>query len=285
MSEEWSLYLEGSRTEVMDRNSFESCYAPGCHQAAWTDEDGNEWSGVPLYYLAGRVDGGNIHEDRAYDDIFAKAGYVLDLFAADGYNVSIKSGRTIFNRDLIVANVINGEPLEEKYFPLRLVGEGLEKSEMVGQLAQIVINPDEGVAVPEDEVKTVGAESEPETLVLPEGAALLISGDVLNKLTLKLENLEKMSLVEIEMEHPKKGLQSYRGVPLNDLLNLAGPDSSATTLVMTASDGYAVEISLREIRDCPECLVAFGDDGSLSMIMVGMESNYWLKFVRFLVVK
>jgi DMSO/TMAO reductase YedYZ molybdopterin-dependent catalytic subunit len=284
MSEEWSLYLEGSRTESMDRNSFESCSAPGCHQATWTDDDGNEWSGVPLYYLAGRVDGGNIHEDRAYNDIFAEEGYSLELFAADGYNVSIESSRTIFNRNLFLASVVNGEPLDEKYFPLRLVGEGLEKSEMVGQVAQIVIDPNEGVEMPLDDDETAAADA-PEELVLPEGAALMIYGDVLNKFTLQLENLENMNQVEIETEHPKNGMTTYAGIRLNDLLNLAVPGDNATTLVMTASDGYAVEVSLSEVQSCADCLVVVEEDGTLSMVMAGMESNYWAKMINFLEVK
>jgi hypothetical protein len=284
MSEEWSLYLEGSRTESMDRNSFESCSAPGCHQATWTDDDGNEWSGVPLYYLAGRVDGGNIHEDRAYNDIFAEEGYSLELFAADGYNISIESSRTIFNRNLFLASVVNGEPLDEKYFPLRLVGEGLEKSEMVGQVAQIVIDPNEGVEMPLDDDETAAADA-PEELVLPEGAALMIYGDVLNKFTLQLENLENMNQVEIETEHPKNGMTTYTGIRLNDLLNLAVPGDNATTLVMTASDGYAVEVSLSEVQSCADCLVVVEEDGTLSMVMAGMESNYWAKMINFLEVK
>jgi DMSO/TMAO reductase YedYZ molybdopterin-dependent catalytic subunit len=285
MSEEWSLYLEGTRTELMDRNSFESCYAPGCHQSSWTDEDGNEWRGVPLYYLAGRVDGGNIHEDRAYNEIFAKEGYVLELFAADGYNVSIDSDRTIFNRDLFLASVMNGEPLDEKYFPLRLVGDNLENSEMVGQVAQIVINPNEGVAMPLDEAETGDSDLETQEMVLPDGAALVIFGDVLNKLTLKLENLEKMNPVEFEAEHPQKGLQTYRGIFLNDLLNLASPEDGMTTLVITASDGYAIEVSLSEVQNCVDCLIAIEEDGTLSMVMTGMESNYWCKMVNFLEIR
>jgi DMSO/TMAO reductase YedYZ molybdopterin-dependent catalytic subunit len=288
MSEEWSLNLEGSHSEIMDRNSFESCSAPGCHQASWTDEDGNVWSGVPLYYLAGRVDGGNVHGDRAYNDIFAKAGYVLELFAADGYNVSIPSDQTIFNRDLLLASTVNGEPLDEKNFPLRLVGKGLEKGDMVGQVAQIVINPNEGVEMPPDETatpETPETTAEPEEMVLPEGAALMIYGEVLNKLTLTLDNLESMNPVEIEAEHPKKGLQTYRGIRLNDLLSLAGPEAEANTLVMTSSDGYTTEVSLSDVRNCPDCLIAIEDDGTLSMVMVGMESNFWAKMVNFLEVK
>jgi DMSO/TMAO reductase YedYZ molybdopterin-dependent catalytic subunit len=285
MSEEWSLYLEGVTTEEMDRNSFESCSAPGCHQAVWTDADGNEWTGVPLYYLAGRVDGGNQHEDRAYDDDFAEAGYVLQLFAADGYNMGIESERTIFNRELFVASLINGEPLDEKHFPLRLVGEGLETNEMIGQLAQIVIQPMEGVEMPSDEAPVEAASGEPEELVLPEGAALMLFGDVMNNLTLGMENLQAMKVVELEAEHPKKGMQSYQGILLNDLLNLAGANAASTVLVITASDGYAAEASLAEIRACEDCLLAFTDDGTLSMVLPGLESNFWVKQVNFLEVE
>ena len=92
-------------------------------------------------------------------------------------------------------------------------------------------------------------------------------------------------LVEIEAEHPKKGLQTYYGVRLNDLLDLAGPEAGATILVMTASDGYTVEVSLADVDKCTDCLVAFEDDGTLSMVMAGMQSNYWIKMVHFLEVK
>jgi len=42
LSEDWALRLEGARTEDMDRNTFESCSAPNCHGATWTDGDGQE---------------------------------------------------------------------------------------------------------------------------------------------------------------------------------------------------------------------------------------------------
>jgi DMSO/TMAO reductase YedYZ molybdopterin-dependent catalytic subunit len=285
MSEEWSLQLEGAITEEMDRNSFESCSAPGCHQAVWEDENGDQWTGVPLYYLAGRVDDGVRHEDRAYNDGFAKAGYTLQLFAADGYNVAIPSNRTDFNRDILVASLLNGEPLGEKYFPLRLVGAGLEKSEMVGQLVQMIIQPDEGVAMPSTEPTTQAGVAETTDMVLPEGAVLMVYGKVMNKLTLGIENLRSMGLVELEAEHPKKGLQTYQGIRLNDLLNLSGTDPGAGTLVITASDGYETEINLEDVRNCADCLVAFSDDGTLSTVMPGLESNFWVKEVNFLEVR
>lgn len=285
MSEEWSLYLEGARTEDMDRNSFESCSAPGCHQASWTDESGNEWSGVPLYYLAGRVDDGVVHEGRAYNDEFAKAGYVVQLFAADGYNIGIESSRTDFNRHIFVAAMVNGEMLDEKHFPLRLVGDELDSSEMIGQIAQIVIQPNEGVAMPSGEPPADESAEGPVEMVLPEGAALMVSGQVLNKLTLGLENLQVMNVVELEIEHPKKGLQTYQGIRLNDLLNLAGADPAAAVLVITASDGYAAEVNLDDVLNCADCLISLEEDGTLNMVMAGMESEFWIKDVNFLEVK
>jgi hypothetical protein len=113
----------------------------------------------------------------------------------------------------------------------------------------------------------------------------MVYGKVMNKLTLGMENLQAMNVVDLEAEHPKKGMQSYQGIRLNDLLNLAGADPSAATLVITASDGYAAEANLSDIRNCTDCLLAFAEDGTLSMVMPSLESNFWVKQVNFLEVK
>jgi len=284
MAEEWSLYLEGAITEEMDRNSYESCVAPGCHQNVWVDEDGNEWAGVPLFKIAGRVDDGVAHEDRAYNDDFAEAGYVVELFAADGYNVSIESERIHFNEDIILASMLNGEPLPEDDYPLRLVGEGLEGKEMVGQVAQIVLDPDEGVEWPSTEEPAAEAETE-EEVTLPAGAVLMIHGQVMNKLTLSMDNLKAMNIEDVEIEHPKKGMQTYSGLRLATLLGLAGASPDASMLVMTASDGYSAEVALADALNCEDCLVAVNEDGTVDMIMAGMQTNFWVKDVNFLEVK
>ena len=81
---------------------------------------------------------------------------------------------------------------------------------MVGQLAQIVIQPNDGVAMPSDAQPTEETTDEPFEMVLPEGAALMIFGNVMNKLTLGMENLQAMNVVDLKAEHPKKGMQSYQ---------------------------------------------------------------------------
>jgi DMSO/TMAO reductase YedYZ molybdopterin-dependent catalytic subunit len=286
LAEDWVLYLEGTITEDLDRGSFESCTAPGCHGASWNDDEGNVWSGIPLYLLAGRVDDANVHEDHAYNDDYAASGYLLQVYASDGYSVPIESSLSDFNQDLIVASILNGEPLGEDQFPLRLVGDGLESSQMVSQIAQIVIVPNEGVEVPSAET----IESEPGVeptadLTLPEGAVLKVAGNLRNQLVLTMENLEALGVVEVELEHPKKGTQTYQGVKLQVLLSLAGIEEDANTLVMTAVDGYSAELPLTEVEDCKNCLVTLEEDGSLSMAMDGMDSGFWVKDVINLMVK
>ncbi len=268
---DWILYLEGVLTEEIDRVSFESCSAPGCHQAVWTDGDGNEWSGVPLYYFAGRVDDGVVHEDRAFNEDYAEAGYSIELFAADGYNVSIDSAQAMFNSAILLANQFNGEPLDEDLFPLRLVGEELENKAMAGQITQIVLNPHEGVTPPSAE------DGEVLDLSLPEGTALKVMGAVRNELVLDMAQLEMLGVQEnVSVEHSKKGTLTYTGVALNDILAFAGVDADATILVMYAADGYNAEIALADLAECTNCLIAFEDDGTLSTAMDGLSGGMWV---------
>ena len=139
--------------------------------------------------------------------------------------------------------------------------------------------------MPSGELPAEETAEEPVEMVLPEGVALMVFGQVTNKLALGMENLQAMNVIDLDAEHPKKGLQSYKGIRLNDLLNLAGADPGAVTLVITARDGYQAQVSLNDIQNCADCLIAFAEDGSLSMVMPGLESNFWIKEVNFLEVK
>lgn len=140
MSEEWTVSLEGALTEKMDRATFESGASPDCHQFTWTDEKAQEWTGIPLWLMVGRIDDENRHGDDAYNEALAAQGYAIDIVATDGYSITLDSKRIDRNDDIILAYLVNGNPLEEKHFPLRLVGADLEKSEMVGQIARIVVH-------------------------------------------------------------------------------------------------------------------------------------------------
>jgi hypothetical protein len=275
----WTIQLTGAIPEEMDRGTFESCTAPGCHQATWTDDRAREWSGVPLWLLLGYVDDETRHGDDAYLEALAEAGYPVEVIAADGYAVTFDSTRLHHNADILVADKMNGNPLEDKSFPLQLVGSDLEKNEMVGQIDQILLHlPAEGVAEAEPAPEPTQAPTEePPAAEAPAGdVTLVIGGAVKEEQSLSLYALQGMDVVEISVEHPKKGEQTYTGVRLNDVLNLAGAGAEATKLLLIAGDGYQAEVSLDDAQACADCLVAF-DGEMLGAVMPGMESNVWVK--------
>ncbi len=85
----------------------------------------------------GRVDDETSHDNGAFNDEVADAGYEVQLIAADEYTVKLGSAEVKRNDDLIVAYKVNGTPLPEKNWPLRLVGPGLDKQNQVGQIQTI----------------------------------------------------------------------------------------------------------------------------------------------------
>jgi DMSO/TMAO reductase YedYZ molybdopterin-dependent catalytic subunit len=137
--ENWTLHLEGAISDDVDRGTFETGAAPGCHGKNWVDPDGQTWTGVPLWLLVGRVDDDNVHESGAFNDELAATGYEVKVIAADGYSVSFDSAALARNDDILVAYLLDDEPLPEDYWPLRLVGPGLEKSQAVSNITTIEI--------------------------------------------------------------------------------------------------------------------------------------------------
>jgi DMSO/TMAO reductase YedYZ molybdopterin-dependent catalytic subunit len=281
--ETWTLSLEGALSEEMDRSTFESCSSPSCHGTSWVDDEGHEWVGTPLYLVAARVDDENKHDFGGFNVELAEAGYAIRLVAADGYEVEIESTAASRNADMIVAVSYDGDSLPEKYYPLRLVGAALEKSEMVGQITgiQVLLQP-----VGEGETGETAEPAEPTVSgelpsCPPEKAAITVGGLVAQPLTLCMDTLQgRLEVVEITAEHPKTGEQeSYTGVRLTELLAYAAPTEEATSVVFTAVDGYASQVDLADVLACADCLLAFDDDGSLKMVMPGMESSAWVKQV------
>jgi DMSO/TMAO reductase YedYZ molybdopterin-dependent catalytic subunit len=137
IEQEWSLSLAGTLQEEIDKATFESGANPGCHGQSWTDADGNTWSGLPLYLLVGRVDDEVAHEGPAYNRELAKSGYDVQIIDAAGKLVTVSSEAMFYNKSLIVADKLNGEALSEDYWPLRLVGDGIDAVDYIGQIAEI----------------------------------------------------------------------------------------------------------------------------------------------------
>jgi DMSO/TMAO reductase YedYZ molybdopterin-dependent catalytic subunit len=141
--EEWTLVLSGALVENMTRATFESGVNEMCHGLNWTDSSNNAWTGMPLWLLIGRVDDGNAHETnssvRAFNDTLALQGYTVKILTGQGYSREFNSTQVMRNANIIIANRLNGAPLPEPYWPLRLVGSCLLSSEMLSNIVEIRI--------------------------------------------------------------------------------------------------------------------------------------------------
>jgi DMSO/TMAO reductase YedYZ molybdopterin-dependent catalytic subunit len=268
----WSLDLQGAISSPVSRDSFQSCGSPSCHGSSWVDENGQNWVGVPMWLLVGEVDDANSHEDDAYNETLADAGYTVDVVGGDGYTVTLDSQFIKNNNDLLVAFTVNEAELPSQYYPLRLVGSNLENNQMVGQITQILVN------VPPAPTPTV--------VVIPENSgSITIQGLVNQELTLTDADLRAMEIVTINAVG-KNGPQDFQGIRLNSLLDLAGIKDEAAKLVFTASDAYTSEVNVADVRECPNSILAFTDTpGEYTIILPDQPSSTWVKYVVMIEVK
>jgi len=278
--QDWKLELEGAIEASIDRASYESCV--NCHKATWKDDKAQEWVGVPLWLLAGYADDEIKHEGPAFNDDVAQAAYLFELITADGYSISLESTRFTRDNNFIIANLVNGNQLPDQYFPLRLVGSAVEKNEQIGQITQVKLHL-EDVTLPTPETITP---TESVSAVPPGEGDLVIYGMVENPLVLNEEDIGAMEVVDFTAEHPKKGNETYQGVRLSNLFDQAMITGAAQSVVFTASDGYASEISLSDVQGCADCLLAFTETaGKFKLVMPGFPSDAWVKDIAQIEIK
>ncbi len=266
VGETWTLDLTGAIASPVTRDSYQSCSAPSCHGSLYTDENGQNWVGVPLWLLVGEVDDADSHSDVAYNRALAGAGYTVDIIGADGIMVTLDSQLIKEDNQFIVANTVNDGELPDMYYPLRLVGSSVQSDQMIGQITRIVAN------VPPIPTPTVST--------IPENSgSLTITGTVNQVLTLKDADLRAMEIVTVNAEG-KNGPQDFQGVLLNPLLEMVGIKDGATKLVFTASDNYSSEVNLTDVTGCPKALLAFMDTpGAYMIVLPDQPTSTWVKNV------
>ncbi len=113
----------------------------------------------------------------------------------------------------------------------------------------------------------------------PEEVALTVKGKVGQELALSLDGFKALGTVQVTAEHPKNGPQEYEGVLLDTILSKAAVQDGATELAMTASDGFESTVALADLEGCENCLVALGQEDSLSMVLPGQSTKAWVKDV------
>jgi len=118
----WSVDVAGHLNDTVPQDWFENAIA--CHHMGATYVDGSDnWTGLPLWYLCGLVDDGNIHGSGAFNDEVADANYTVKVIGSD--NSTLSSLTVARNDDIILANTLNGAALPAEQYPLRLVGSGV----------------------------------------------------------------------------------------------------------------------------------------------------------------
>jgi hypothetical protein len=136
---DWTLVLVGPNPDNMTRSSFES--GLNCkdwnHVANWTDSHNNVWSGMPLWYLISWIDDKGDINRMSFNDTLAVQGYTVRVINGNRAYRDFTSLRVMHNSSIIVANTLNGAPLPQPYWPLKLVGSGLSDDEMICNIAEI----------------------------------------------------------------------------------------------------------------------------------------------------
>ncbi len=150
MPTDWSLELSGAVDTTVDKAYFEeglTCPSSG-HQVFWTDGDGNEWGGVPLWFLVGMVDDdpdvGPLHFN--FNDDIAAEHYEVNVIGSDGTSITLDSAAIARNDNYIVANTLNDAPLPpttpagKPSWPLHLKGSGVLTGQQIGGIARIELS-------------------------------------------------------------------------------------------------------------------------------------------------
>jgi DMSO/TMAO reductase YedYZ molybdopterin-dependent catalytic subunit len=278
LAREWNLALEGGIKDSIDRGSFESCSTAKCHPGTWKDEKAQTWSGTPLWIIAGRMDDAIKHGDNSFNKELAEKGYSVEVIGKDGYSVTFDIARLKGNANILLAHQVNGNPLPDADFPLRLVGSDVQKKEGVGGVQKIIIHFDQKpTPAPSATPTSVPVSSGP--VKLPEGKAFMVNGLVEKQQAWTLDELKKLEIVKLTVEHPKSGPQAVEGVRINALLDLVKLKAEAKMVTFTAADGFTATSDVPALRACKDCLVAFNESGGLKLAMPGMGSGLWVKSI------
>ena len=130
----WTLSLQGAINKDMDKATFESGVAPGCHGKTWTDELGHVWTGMPLWYLVGWVDNNTTMD---YSDALADQGYDIHIANSNGDIVMFTSQFVKRNDNLIIAYQVDGQSLSGAQWPLALVGSSVDQQHQISGIIKI----------------------------------------------------------------------------------------------------------------------------------------------------
>lgn len=131
--EKVNLTLKGAINVTLSTDDIQS--GMSCHGIDWKDEQGQIWTGVPLWRFVGYVDDENKHGKGAFNDKLV-GKYKVKLIASDGYSVVFDSKDIARNDNIILAFQLNKASLPKKFWPATLVGE-IPKQKWIRNVVEI----------------------------------------------------------------------------------------------------------------------------------------------------
>ncbi len=114
---------------------------------------------------------------------------------------------------------------------------------------------------------------------IPEDAALVVVGKVDKEIGWVEADIQAMEMIGTESKNSKGELESYTGVPIKGLLDLAGVKPDATTVAFISEDGSVAEADLAEILACENCILSSRKKGGFRIVAPGFGDDIQVKGV------
>jgi tungstate transport system substrate-binding protein len=199
--------------------------------------------------------------------------------------------RTLEGTDLVI--LVEGDPI--LFNPYGVIAVNPDKSPQINNaLANQFI--DWLVSLPtQEKIAEYGAPEFGAPLFTPDSAAwreaqegaekpsgdvaLKITGNVGQEMSWTEEEVRAMETMEAQSTNSQGDTETYTGVSINKLLEMAGPAADATTVVFVAADGITAEVTLDELQACADCIVSFRTRGGFSIVMPGFPGGVQVKGV------
>jgi tungstate transport system substrate-binding protein len=102
---------------------------------------------------------------------------------------------------------------------------------------------------------------------------LIITGLVNTPMGWTEDEIRAMDTTDAVSQNKEGQDETYTGVLITTLLNMAEPKNDATTLVLIADDGYSVEVPLADVLTCADCILSFRTNGGFSSVLPGFAKN------------
>lgn len=109
--------------------------------------------------------------------------------------------------------------------------------------------------------------------------ALKVTGLVEKEMGWSEAEVKAMDTTSAESTNKKGVTETYTGVLISKLLELAGVKAEAKTVVFVADDGFTAEIALADLMSCTDCIVSFRTQGGFSTVLPGQSSKLQVKGV------